>query len=104
MPLVPRATSSAAPVTRGVSGVPDCHVNVVANAPVAEQRARRAAVAQPGAVRAERQLDAQVGRELMPAIEAREPPLGLEVLVVLRDGRAAAADATRRCRATCASV
>ena len=36
----------------------------------------------------------------MPPIEAREAPLGGQVLVVLGDDRAAAADATTRCRAT----
>jgi hypothetical protein len=39
---------------------------------------------EPAAVGAERQLEREVRVELVPAIEAREAALGLEVLIVLR--------------------
>ena len=94
------ATSLAAPVTRGVSGVPDCQVNVVAAAPVLEQRRPEAAVVQPRPVRAERQLDADVARQLVAAIEAREPPFRVEVAIVLGDDRCRRRRSRRRCRAS----
>ena len=47
--------------------------------------AAAAAAVQPALVRAERQLEGEVAGEAMPLIEARQPPLGLEILIVLRD-------------------
>ena len=54
---------------------------------VSRQQGKPAALAEPLAVPAPRQLDVRTGAHLVAAIEIREPPLGIEVPVVLRDGR-----------------
>ena len=98
--LVPRATSAASRLHARRVGRARLPVKVARRPPVLEQPRPEARRCSATAIHAERQLELDVGGELVSPIEARKTPLGIQVLVVLRDDRRRRHRSSRRCRAT----